>query len=350
MGCRQRRVLALSDHPIDGSLCTWQEVVAEDDDWSALLLGNGLSRNVWSDFGYPSLFDKAQMHGGRGNLTGLDLKLFEALGTRNFERVLADLAATIRVAEALGMEPEPYIDRYQSIQRALGMAVRSVHVSRAGIPDGMLEAIGQTLQGQEYVFTTSYDLIVYWAMGAVEYEGLCDCFWGEDRAFDPSNSDVGKEQTPIYFLHGALHLVVMGSGVTRKLVQTGLRRLLDQFGRSLDGDRQARPLLITEGSSQHKLQAIESNDYLAHALDQLGRCDLPIVVFGSDLAEQDHHLVEALNRNPDRPVAVSIHPGGKGAKEIRAAKAQLRAALDANPLLFFDAATHPLGLSGLSRA
>lgn len=57
--------------------------------------------------------------------------------------------------------------------------------------------------------------------------------------------------------------------------------MLDQFGHPVDGDSQARPLLITEGSSQHKLQAIEGNDYLAHALDQLGECGLPLVVFGS---------------------------------------------------------------------
>jgi hypothetical protein len=223
------------------------------------------------------------------------------------------------------------------------VAVRSVHVNRADIGEGTLESIGRVLQAQEYVFTTSYDLIVYWAMGSVDYKGLCDCFWGDHRSFDPSNSDVQSDLTPVYFLHGALHLVAMGSGVTRKLV-TGLQRLLDQFGRPLDGDRQARPLLITEGSSQHKLQAIEGNDYLAHALDQLGDCDLPIVVFGSDLGEQDQHLVEALNRNPDRPVAVSIRATGKDKKQIRATKAELRATLEASPLVFFDASTHPLGL------
>jgi Domain of unknown function (DUF4917) len=337
--------LALSNHPIDGSLCTWQEVVAGHEDWSALLLGNGLSRHVWGDFGYASLFDEAQQGDSPGSLTAEDLRLFSALSTKNFERVLADLATTIRVAEALGVDSRLFVERYQSIQRALGMAVRSVHVNRAGIRDETLEGIGHVLQAQEYVFTTSYDLIVYWAMGAVDYRGLCDCFWGSDRSFDPSDADVNSDSTPVYFLHGALHLVVMGSGVTRKLVQTGLQRLLDQFGSPLDGDKQARPLLITEGSSQHKLQAIEGNDYLAHARDQLGDCDLPLVVFGSDLGEQDQHLVEAVNRNPDRPVAVSIRVTGKGQREIRVKKAELRATLDANPLVFFDASTHPLGLA-----
>lgn len=342
--------MALEGHQIDGSLASWAEVTAECDDWSGLLLGNGLSRHVWGNFAYPSLFDKARQDDAPGSLTCADRSLFEALKTKNFERVLGELASAIRMADALDESVQPYLDRYQSIQLALGSAVQSVHVNYSGIPTATLEAIGQVLQEQEYVFTTSYDLIVYWAMHAVGYRGLCDCFWCEKNSFDPSHSDVPIQRTPVYFLHGALHLVVMGSGLTRKLVHTSLRTLLDQFGRPLDGDEQARPLLITEGSSQHKLQGIEGNDYLAHALDQLGKCDLSLVVFGSDLSEQDQHLVEALNRNPGRPIAVSIRGEGKGEKEIRAIKAGIRAGLDANPLFFFDSATHPLGLPALSAA
>lgn len=339
--------MTLVDHPIDGNLCAWHELQAEYDEWSSLLLGNGLSRNVCGDFGYPSLFDEARRGSGPGGLTKIDRELFKALGTKNFERVLADVAAAIRVAEILGEDARPYLDRYQSVQRALGLAVKSVHISQSSIPVATLEGIGRVLQGQEFVFTTSYDLIVYWAMGAVDYADLCDCFWGSKHAFDPANSDPPERRTPVYFLHGALHLVVMGSGVTRKLAHTGLQSLLEQFGHPVDGDSQARPLLITEGSSQHKLQAIEGNDYLAHALDQLGECGLPLVVFGSDLGEQDQHLVEALNRNPNRPVAVSIWRQGKSANDIRAAKAALRSALAADLLCFFDAETHPLGRLGV---
>jgi hypothetical protein len=185
-------------------------------------------------------------------------------------------------------------------------------------------------------------------MREVGYDGLCDCFWSEKNSFDPANCDVPVRRTPVYFLHGALHLVVMGSGTTRKLVHRNLETLLDQFGRPLDGDDQVRPLLITEGSAQHKLQGIEGNDYLAHTLDQLGKCDLPLVVFGSDLSEQDQHLVEALNRNPSRPIAVSIRKEGRNENDIRAAKALIRAGLDANPLFFFDSSTHPLGLPALA--
>lgn len=342
--------MTLEGHQIDSDLATWEEVTAKYDKWSGLLLGNGLSRHVWSNFAYPLLFDKARQDDSPGGLTAADRSLFAALATKNFERVLAELASAIRMAEALGENAQPYLDRYQSVQVALGAAVQSVHVNYSGIPRPTLEAIGKVLQEQEYVFTTSYDLIVYWSMHAVGYSGLCDCFWSDKNSFDPANSDVPIYRTPVYFLHGALHLVVMGSGLTRKLVHRNLRTLLDQFGRPLEGDRQARPLLITEGSSQHKLQGIEGNDYLAHALDQLGRCDLPLVVFGSDLGEQDQHLVEALNRNPDRPIAVSIRREGKTENDIRATKAGIRAGLNSNPLFFFDSTTHPLGVPALAGA
>ncbi|HET8862787.1 MAG TPA: DUF4917 family protein [Solirubrobacterales bacterium] len=347
--------MALADHPIDGGLPTWQEVMAERDDWSGLLLGNGLSRHIWGDFAYPSLFDTAQHDHATGSLTDADRSLFKALETKNFERVLAELAAAIRMAEVLGEEAGPYLERYQSIQLALGRAVQSVHIGYSAIPEGALESIGSVLQEQDYVFTTNYDLIVYWAMRAVDYAGLCDCFWGNGYSFDPADAEPPDGKTPIYFLHGALHLVVMGSGVTRKLVQRGsraqqtsLRSLLSQFGRPLDGDEQARPLLITEGSAQHKLQAIEGNDYLADALGRLRNFRRPLVVFGSDLSEQDQHLVEAVNRHPSRPLAVSIVGRGRSDSQIRSIKAGLCQALEADTLLFFDAATHPLGLAALS--
>ncbi len=336
--------MALESHPIDGNLATWDEVADGHEGWSGLLLGNGLSRNVSGDFAYPSLFEKAPRDGTPGSLTAEDERLFETLDTQNFERVLAELAAAIRMAETLGEEPGPYLARYQSIQYALGRAVQLVHVGYYDIPPDALKAVGRVLQEQSYVFTTSYDLIVYWAMGAVGYEHLCDCFWNGD-CFDPANAEPPAHLTPVYFLHGALHLVVMGTGQTRKLKNTDLVNLLQQFGRSLDGDEQARPLLVTEGSAQHKLLAIEGNDYLSDALDRLRRFKGSIVVFGSDLGEQDRHLVDALNRNPERPLAVSIRREGKSESEILSTKASLRARLGATQLLFFDASTHPLGSS-----
>jgi hypothetical protein len=322
---------------IDGSLCDWRDI-AETYEWDVLLLGNGLSINVWDGFRYGKLFD----HAGNAGLTPDDLALFS--GAPNFERILADLNTAIRVAEVKGVDPRAFYESYRRIQLALGHAIRQVHPHRIQVPGSTLAAIRPELASYEWVFTTSYDLIVYWAMGYGErYRPFVDLFRGNGLTFNPRGAAVMEGEVPVYFLHGALHLMVGGTGVTWKLRRNALQTLLDQFGSPVPGDPQARPLLVTEGSAREKLRAIEGNDYLSHALRRLRDPDLelPLVVFGSRLGSEDQHLVDALNENSGRPVAVSIYPGTP--HEVRKQQGDIYGRLEANDLLFFDSTTHPLG-------
>lgn len=326
----------MADETPDGSLRSWEQL-KEEHHWQVLLLGNGLSVNVWSGFGYDRLLD----HAAQSELTDVDKAMFG--GRVNFERVLDDLSTAIRVNEIAGLDTAPLYERYRSIQRALGRAVREVHPNRSSIPDHTLLAIRAVIEDFEWIFTTSYDLLLYWAMGCGgKYRPFRDFFQYAGRCeFDPARSDVYEGEVPVYYLHGALHLVVGGSGRTWKLRLTSLQTILDQFGRPIEGDPQARPLLVTEGSASEKLRAIEANQYLAHALDRLRSEDLPTVVFGSRLGAEDDHLVAALGKSP-RPIAVSMLP--RGTKRERAqAQIELWARLEAESLHFFDAATHPLG-------
>jgi hypothetical protein len=319
----------------DGSLLDWCEIAAVHP-WDTLLLGNGLSINVWEPFKYRALYDHAKSKG----LTAADRRLFR--DTPNFERVLADLLTAIRVNEAVGVPASRLLQRYQNIQGALAHAVRAVHINREGVPLSTRRAIRSVMTEFEWVFTTSYDLLIYWAMGCDGFAPFMDHFrYGGRCEFDPARTGVPFDAVPVYFLHGALHLVVGSSGNTWKLTQRDLDTLLDQFGKPIKGDPRARPLLVTEGSANDKLGAIEENVYLSHALAQLNRRDLPVVVFGSGLSEQDAHLVEALNENPDRPVAISMLKAPK--KELLARQVDIFGRLNAHPLLFFDAETHPLG-------
>jgi hypothetical protein len=211
--------------PPDGSLSSWAEIEGELEN-AVLLLGNGLSINVWPRFGYRSLADHAKVDG----LTSEDLALFD--GRSNFERVLADLNTAIRVSEAVKMDATPLYERYRSIQRALGHAIREVHVGMSGVPDTTLRAIRKELIRYEWIFTTSYDLIIYWAMACGgAWEPFVDGFkYGAQLEFDPERYTVFEHQVPVYFLHGALHLVVGGSGVTWKLRRKDVRTILEQFG------------------------------------------------------------------------------------------------------------------------
>ena len=225
----------------------------------------------------------------------------------------------------------------------LGHAVREVHANRDLIPVETRRRIRAVMTEFEWIFTTSYDLLAYWAIAVDgQFPPFKDHFRGGGRLnFNPGNSTVYVNEIPIYFLHGALHLVVSGTGITWKLRRTAMDTLLDQFGQPIPGDPQARPLLVTEGSAQDKLRVIEGNTYLAHALNVLYERDLPVLVFGSALSEQDSHITEALSEHPDRPVAVSMLPGPRD--ELLARQVDIYGRVNADPLIFFNAETHPLG-------
>jgi Domain of unknown function (DUF4917) len=326
----------------DGTLVDWQDI-ATSYKWDTVLLGNGMSINIWEPFGYRKLYDRAKF----GDLSARDRKLFSS--TQNFERVLADLLTAIRVNDAVGLDTKPLLERYRNIQLALVHAVREVHLKLNRVPRVTRETISDTMKQFEWVFTTSYDLLAYWAMAAAGFEPFMDHFRYRGRCeFDPTRATVPSNRIPVYFLHGALHLVVGSSGATWKLRQTDLDTILDQFGKPITGDPEARPLLVTEGSAEDKLAAIEDNAYLSHALERLRGRALPLVVFGSSLSEHDSHLAEALSENPDRPVAISMLPAPK--KGLLARQVDISGRLEANPLLFFDATSHPLGNPALTVA
>lgn len=329
----------MADLP-DGALRPWGEV-ADSRPWETLLIGNGLSRHVWEPFGYPKLFD----HASAADLTRRDRALFDR--SPNFERALGDLLTAIRVCSVVGLDTAPLYERYRSIQIALGSAVRNVHVNRDEVPGETRQAIREVMAQFEWVFTTNYDLLIYWAMAyGGRFAPFIDNFrWGRCE-FDPQRAPVSVGEVPIYFLHGALHLVVAGDGTVFKLTRQRISTLLDQFGQAIEGDPNARPLLVTEGSARDKLEVIEGNEYLSHCLDRLRDNELDTVVFGSALGAEDAHITAALSEYPDRAVAVSMLPEGSKAERL-ARQMDIYGRVEVDELIFFDATSHPLGAAKL---
>jgi len=174
---------------LNGTLTAWPDLTARFSK-AALLCGNGLSINVWPAFAYGSLFDHAHDDG----LTAEDLALFR--GTENFERVLSDLNTAIRVNETLGQPADPIYARYRSIQRRLGHAVRAVHLIRSQIPDTTLKSIRDEMLHYEWIFSTSYDLLLYWAMGC---GGTFEPFVDHFRALDSSSIPTRPTSMPVEF-------------------------------------------------------------------------------------------------------------------------------------------------------
>lgn len=320
----------------DDQLAPW-ELVELMHDWTNLLVGNGASLAVWSRFGYRSLAEAAE------GLTDEDRAVFDALKTQNFESVLRGLRTAEHVGAALELDTGPYSERYESVREALVAAVHHVHVPWVDLDEVLLGQIKAGLTDYQRVFSTNYDLILYWAAMSEEEPGaIPDFFWNRDLVFDPHDVEVWGKATELYFLHGGLHLLHLADGRTRKRRATMRGNLLETFG---DVPDDATPLFVSEGASEDKLAAIRRSEYLSFVLRAFEDVKEPLVVFGHSLSDQDQHIVDVLQRLT-RPIAISLRPSEDPA-ELTAQKDRLRGRLYNQKLIFYDSATHPLGLAEL---
>lgn len=315
------------------------ETVNEDLQCSGLLIGNGCSRAVWESFSYESLYEIVSNENVDHRLTSAETLIFEELNTKNFEQILSALSISIRVMSALKKKTDHLQTKYSHIQDALVEAVRTRHIPWHKVADSqVLSKLSDALDFYSYVYSTNYDLLVYWAINQGNRYRFKDFFWSGSQ-FDLANTEAWGKATLILFLHGGLHLRKTADGGTMKTIRTSTGgSILEHF----DTDVKSIPLFIAEGTSADKLRSIHRSDYLAFAYSQLAHHTGPLCIFGHSLKDQDEHLVAAIKRARVRDLAYSVRPYSDGNK-IKSTKAAIFEKFPEANLRFFDASTHPLG-------
>lgn len=326
---------------ISSRLSHWDDL-ADEFEWTGLLVGNGASIAVSRDFKYSSLHNVARSDDLAQPLTATDVAFFDAMRTTDFEEVLSALSIAGNVATILEESTEQIDERYESIRQALVQAVRAVHVGWRYVPDSTLETIGRHLRTYEYVYSTNYDLLLYWSIMNREARGFRDYFFGE--SFDVTDTEIWDGRyTKVLYLHGGLHLYRSRSGGTLKRAAGGSGvNLLDLFGMPYRG---AVPLFVTEGNAEQKLRAIGRSDYLSFAYSRFQEHEGPLVAFGHSLGASDAHIVSAMANWEEPIIAIGLMPTSSARLIER--KASLRRQLRGR-LMFFDARTHPLGDASLN--
>lgn len=331
---------------LTAELETWDQV-RKNTKFTGILVGNGASRAVWDRFAYESLFRIATSSKMTNRLSNLDLALFEKLNTRNFEQVLESLNTARLVAAALEMDLPVLNDRYTGIQNALIEAVKGTHIPWVDVPSTVLGSIRKELLNYKSVYSTNYDLLIYWAMMSQKQGGsFKDYFW--NGYFDLGNAEVYGCQTVVLYLHGGLHLYRTLTARTFKRRNEFGTNLLDLFAKPFaeDEEEDASPLFISEGSATDKLASIRRSDYLSFAYTKLTHHQGHLCVFGHSLSGSDDHIVQALKRvRKGDQIAISVFPGSPN--EVIAAKANAFEKLPSASLRFYDSSTHPLGAAGL---
>lgn len=147
---------------VDESLAKWEEL--SDIPWTGMLVGNGASCAVWNRFRYTSLFEQSRSVAVADALSADAVRIFEKLQTTNFELVLSALRTTSLVIEAMQQDPATINALYTTTQKALVGAVNSVHVPWQSVPEATLQSIKAAIVPYDFVYSTNYDLLLYWAV------------------------------------------------------------------------------------------------------------------------------------------------------------------------------------------
>ncbi len=239
--------------------------------------------------------------------------LFARFQTVDFERVARALLETQAVLsvhdETAALIAAVGVD-YHDLRRLLVTAITRIHPPAPAALDDRIEAgadflglfIGKDrrkpLRGQ--VFTTNYDLLLYWTlMRRVKGLSANDGFGGRPLVWSR------RTEQAIFYLHGALHLFET-DGVAQKLSVPG--RLVDTVGQRIE--RNDVPLFISEGSSLEKRVRIAESPYLTAASEGLATaCADPkasLFVFGHSLRDEDEHVFDRIAEGAVSEVFVSV--------------------------------------------
>ncbi|WP_156254169.1 DUF4917 family protein [Pseudactinotalea terrae] len=186
--------------------------------WPVLLIGNGMSVNLWNGFSYPSLHELAM-------LSPAATAVFDEIQTTNFEAALEVIHHAHVVAVALGRATREIDETYEAVKTALFDAVVGAHVPRDRIPQATKDSYAAELGSHSEIYTTNYDLVTYWTrLGSSQGAGIKDFFWQPDQTFN--RADVDTSDPAFFYLHGAVHLWQDDHGLNGKWTYEAAGNLL----------------------------------------------------------------------------------------------------------------------------
>ena len=319
-----------------------------------LLLGNGFSIACRPDiFQYGKLFEQADFQ-GRERVQNV----FGGLGTTDFERVIRVLRDFSAVApfyyprDASGHQAAS--GDAAALREMLVRAIATSHPARPGdLKPDEYHAAKTFLSHFDRIFALNYDLLLYWTLMQSEIEPDVRCDDGFRKPEDdPESSYVTWEpdnsyEQNVYYLHGALHLFDSGPELQKySWIGAGIP-LIDQIRAALEENK--FPVFVSEGTSDEKLTRINHSAYLSKARRALlsiggGKTASSLFIHGHSLAENDEHIIQAIEHSKISRLFVSLHgaPDIPGNKVIIARAGKMSANRPArHPLAlhYYDAAS-----------
>lgn len=283
-----------------------REAISKKNRPFSLLLGNGFSMSY-----APTIFSYNALHRFVEKLGNplLDA-LFRVVDTHDFERVMHQLETFVALCDALGLDDtlKARIEAARAeLKRSLIDAIRALHPEHVyTIPqnkcDACIEFLRPYLESKGSLFTTNYDLLLYWILmrgGLPSVDGFGrdrenddDYVPQEDLEYSELRWGRNLEGQNVHYVHGALPLFDTGTEIVKE--EYAENYLLEQITRRVEGGDY--PVFVTAGDGTQKLTHIRHNPYLQHSYEALASVEGSLVTFGFNFGAQDSHIVEAIQR------------------------------------------------------
>lgn len=277
-----------------------------------LIMGNGFSMAYdHKIFSYNALYDFIE------KLEDPTLfKLFEVINTKNFELVMRQLDNFIEIAKAFdntGSMIEALEHSNQRLQESLIEAVSSLHPEHVfEVPNNESQScynfLDEYLSNGGKVFSTNYDLLLYWILMRNNSKKSIDGFGhellnpvemskGDDPVYDDLLWGKYKDEQTVFYLHGTLPIFDTGTEIEKEIYRDS-KYLLTNIKERMH--RKEYPVFVTAGNGIEKLNQIYHNRYLTFCYESLSKITGSLVSFGFNFGEYDEHIIEALNKAAKR--------------------------------------------------
>ncbi|WP_071144866.1 DUF4917 family protein [Bacteroides ihuae] len=273
-----------------------------------LIMGNGFSiaydPNIFS---YNALYDFIEQ---------LDdevlSKLFKVINNKNFELVMRQLENFIEIAKIFNTDSQLVADLSAAKERLQSSLIQAVselhpeHVFEVNEEKSMscFSFIKRYIDKHGEIFSTNYDLLLYWILMRNDSTIAIDGFgrellnpdevkYGKEEEWSELYWGKNKEEQNIHYLHGTLPFFDTGTTIEKE-VYKNRNYLLDNIKDRMQ--KQDYPIFVTSGNGEEKLNHIMHNSYLTYCYEQLSKITGSLVSFGFNFGEYDHHIIDAINK------------------------------------------------------
>ena len=265
-----------------------------------LLLGNGFS--VAYDhkiFSYNALSQFIE-----NSEDALLKKLFDTINTKNFEEIMQQLNVFMDFSKAFDAGDDftkKIEEASDKLKTNLIDAVQSMHPEHVfKIPEDKsgkcCAFLKDYLSGKGKIFSSNYDLLLYWILMRNNCENAVDGFGREFLEEEQEYSELRwgkhKDVQSIFYLHGALLLFDDGIDIIKE--EYGGDLLLDKIKKRMENKKY--PIFVTAGSANDKLSHIMHNKYLNFCYEELCKVGGSLITYGFSFGENDSHIIDAINK------------------------------------------------------